>query len=86
MNSSNSSRTSAESADDQFGPAFGGPGRSFDFTLLFEDSILAIAPSALFLTAACVRGFALHGSPARVRSSNSQLFKTVSTTRRINNL
>ena len=35
--------------DKQFGPAVRGCGDAFDFTLMFEQTILSIAPSALFL-------------------------------------
>ena len=36
--------------DDVFGPGAGGCRGGFDFTLLFEQSILSIAPSVIFLT------------------------------------
>ena len=65
-------------ADDQFGPAFEGPSRSFDFTLLFEDSFLVIAPASLFMIAACVRAFWLHGRSPRVVLSSDRLHKVVS--------
>jgi ATP-binding cassette subfamily C (CFTR/MRP) protein 1 len=68
----------SRNADDRFGPAFEGPPRIFDFTLLFEDSFLVIAPASLFLVAACVRAFWLHGAPARVVLSNGRLYKVVS--------
>lgn len=44
------SNTSTVSRDDDFGPFFAVPGQqNFDFTLLFEDTILSILPSSLLL-------------------------------------
>lgn len=57
------------------GPAFSGPNRSFDFTLLFEDSILVIAPSALLLTAANVHWFALHGNQSEFDLTTASYLK-----------
>lgn len=42
-------------SDDHFGPAVSEHCRSFDFTLFFEDSILAALPSLIFLIAAGAR-------------------------------
>lgn len=42
-------------SDDHFGPVVNEYCRSFDFTLFFEDSILAALPSLVFLIAACAR-------------------------------
>lgn len=68
----------SNSSDVQFGPAFTGPGRSFDFTLLFEDTILTIVPSTVFLGAAVARAVWLTNSPTKVASSFSRLAKLVS--------
>jgi ATP-binding cassette, subfamily C (CFTR/MRP), member 1 len=43
------------SADNAFGPQVEPCRREFDFTLLFEESILSIAPSVLFLVLTCIR-------------------------------
>jgi ATP-binding cassette, subfamily C (CFTR/MRP), member 1 len=55
----NSSISCGPFADDTFGPVVDDCVRTFDFTLLFEESILAILPSALLLLAAPVRLFSL---------------------------
>jgi ATP-binding cassette subfamily C (CFTR/MRP) protein 1 len=44
-----------ETQDKLFGPALQGHNVAFDFTLLFEKSILSILPSALFLIYAPLR-------------------------------
>lgn len=59
----------SNSSDNEFGPAYRGSARSFDFTLLFEDSIFAILPSAIFLVAAGVRAAWLINAPNKVTSS-----------------
>ncbi|KAI0121749.1 hypothetical protein BJ170DRAFT_137603 [Xylariales sp. AK1849] len=41
--------------DDDFGPAVDHCARSFDFTLLFEETILSILPSSIFLVLALFR-------------------------------
>jgi hypothetical protein len=57
--------TAAAAADDgSFGPQLKG---SFDFTLLFEQSIFAILPSSLLLCIAPLQVARLCRSPARVR-------------------
>lgn len=49
--------------DNVFGPAVASPcRRGFDFTLLFEQSILSIAPSSIFLLLVPLRLFWLYRS------------------------
>jgi hypothetical protein len=38
-----------QNADDEFGPQVAIACRAFDFTLLFEDAVFVILPTALFL-------------------------------------
>jgi ATP-binding cassette subfamily C (CFTR/MRP) protein 1 len=56
--------------DDTFGP-YAGPGcrGGFDFTLLFEESILSIAPIALILCVAPFRVFYLWRKGTKVKKS-----------------
>ncbi|KAE8452406.1 hypothetical protein EG329_001107 [Mollisiaceae sp. DMI_Dod_QoI] len=58
-----SNSSSLEPSVDSFGPTV--PGK-FDFTLLFEDTILSILPSALLLVALPFRILSLHGRPRKV--------------------
>ncbi|CAH0003934.1 unnamed protein product [Clonostachys byssicola] len=51
--------------DDQFGPHFSGV---FDFTLLFEQSILSLLPTALFILLAPFRVFAIWKNESCVRA------------------
>ena len=67
----------SNSSDLHFGPAYLGPGRKFDFTLLFEDTILTIVPSTLFLAAAIARAAWLVNSPNKVVTSLSRSAKLV---------
>lgn len=64
-----------ESADGLFGPQLAG---SFDFTLLFEHSILSIIPSALFIIAAVMRLLYLLPSHFGVKNGWLLWLKTVS--------
>jgi hypothetical protein len=68
----------SNSSDALFGPAYTGTSRSFDFTLLFEDTILTIVPSTLFLAAAIARAAWLINSPNKVVTSLSRSAKLVS--------
>ncbi|CZR62077.1 related to multidrug resistance protein [Phialocephala subalpina] len=52
---------------DSFGPTVPG---EFDFTLLFQDTILSIAPSVLLLLALPLRIWALRGKPRKVARSH----------------
>jgi hypothetical protein len=51
--------------DDQFGPQVPGV---FDFTILFEQSILSLLPTALFIIVAPLRIFRLVGREKRVNT------------------
>lgn len=53
-----------EGNDNEFGPRLAG---SFDLTLLFEQSVLSIAPSSLFILAASLRIAVLHRRSIYVR-------------------
>lgn len=62
--------------DSAFGPHLA---HAFDFTIVFEQSILSILPSALFLSASVVRLYALAGRPVKVKSGALLLGKLVRT-------
>ncbi|KAK6378993.1 hypothetical protein LTS17_006696 [Exophiala oligosperma] len=64
-------------SDAHFGPAYSGLSRNFDFTLLFEDTILSIAPATIFLIAAGTRTIWLNRKPNKVSPSFSRLMKLV---------
>lgn len=68
--------------DDSFGPALqacrSGVGRNdFDFTLLFEQSILSILPSAFLLLAAALRNVQLFSGPKKVKRDRYYSIKLV---------
>ena len=66
------------SDDEVFGPAVRAVCRGgFDFTLLFEESILSIGVSALFLIFVPHRIKALRHTAAKVEKSNLQNIKLV---------
>ena len=65
-------------ADDFFGPVVDECARTFDFTLLFEESILSILPSALLLFAAPVRLLSLTKRKRVVGGNVFRLVKLVS--------
>ncbi|OQV08053.1 hypothetical protein CLAIMM_12380 [Cladophialophora immunda] len=67
----------SNSSDSLFGPAYEGPFRHFDFTVLFEDTILTILPAALFLISATARAAWLTSRPNKVATSLSRLTKLV---------
>ncbi|KAJ9611765.1 hypothetical protein H2200_004949 [Cladophialophora chaetospira] len=67
----------SNSSDAVFGPAYRGPFRKFDFTLLFEDTILTIVPATLFVIAASARAIWLTSKPNKVTTSFSRLTKLV---------
>ncbi|KIW11357.1 hypothetical protein PV08_10657 [Exophiala spinifera] len=69
--------TSSNDSDAHFGPAYSGTSRHFDFTLLFEDTILTIAPASIFLVAAGTRTIWLNTKPNKVSPSFSRLMKLV---------
>ncbi len=61
---------SCQIVDNTFGPYAGvGCRGGFDFTLLFEDSILSILPLCLTLVAAAPRIFSLWGRQQKVAKS-----------------
>lgn len=64
------------SSDLSFGPV--STARTFDFTLLFEDTILSIVPATLFLVAAVSRVLWLVSKPNKVATSFSRFTKLVS--------
>lgn len=68
----------SNSSDARFGPAYSGSSRTFDFTLLFEDTILTIVPATIFLIVAGARAVWLTSRPNKVASSFSRLTKLVS--------
>jgi len=69
-------RLSCNAVDDSFGPA--ASACRFDFTLLFEDTILSIAPSALFWSLAARRLWQLRREQTKARRASLQIAKAVS--------
>lgn len=67
----------SNASDADFGPAYLGHERHFDFTLLFEDTIFTILPATVFLAAAIARALWLANSPKKVVSSLSRSTKLV---------
>lgn len=65
-------------ADNRFGPAVQGVRGGFDFTVLFEDSFLVIAPASLLLIAIPLRTLWLWSSTKVVSESSARLNKVVS--------
>lgn len=64
--------------DNSFGPFLDLPGRTtFDFTLLFEETILSILPSALLLLVIPPRILRLWKTPRKVTGSYLQTTKIV---------
>lgn len=55
-----------QAVDDVFGPAVDECARTFDFTLLFEETILSILPSAVFLILGAIRIATLFARKSRV--------------------
>jgi ATP-binding cassette, subfamily C (CFTR/MRP), member 1 len=64
--------------DDTFGPVVHGCRSNFDFTLLFEQSILSIGPAALLLLLAPPRLVRLLRSSKKTLPSRLRFGKTVS--------
>lgn len=60
-----------------FGPVVDPCVRKFDFTLLFEDTILSIIPSAIFVVLAALRILSLRSQP-NVAGNVFRLVKLVS--------
>jgi ATP-binding cassette subfamily C (CFTR/MRP) protein 1 len=70
--------SSATIDDNGFGPFIKFPGKvTFDFTLLFEETILSILPSALFLLLIPPRILRLWRAPRKVTGSYLQTIKLV---------
>ncbi|ETS76400.1 hypothetical protein PFICI_11787 [Pestalotiopsis fici W106-1] len=61
--------------DDGFGPVVRGCGRDFDFTLLFENTILSILPSALVLVVALGRTWHLYRQKKLISARMLQVVK-----------
>ena len=64
-------------ADDTFGPAVAQCRENFDFTLLFEQTILTIAPAALFLLCVPVRIIRLYRRSMKTQPSILHQLKLV---------
>lgn len=65
-------------ADNSFGPFLDIPGKeTFDFTLLFEESILSILPSALLLLIVPWRLWKLRNVNRKVKHGHLQTLKLV---------
>lgn len=72
---------SVRSVDDALGPFFEIPGRrDFDFTLLFEDTILSILPAVVLLLAAPLRMVYLGQSSRKVATTKLRDIKIVCST------
>ena len=67
------------SPDAQFGPVIKGTRGNFDFTLLFEDTFLAIVPSAVLLLAIPFRTLRLHNRTKKVGPGSIRVNKVVGT-------
>ena len=63
--------------DDAFGPIVHGCRDSFDFTLLFEQTFLSIAPSSLFIVLAVIRIVYLRRQPRTIAGTRFQVIKIV---------
>ncbi|OHE96342.1 hypothetical protein CORC01_08414 [Colletotrichum orchidophilum] len=61
--------------DFAFGPVVDSCVRKFDFTLLFEDTILSILPSSIFILLAALRIFSRHSVQRKVAGNTFRLFK-----------
>lgn len=73
----NGSTLCGQFPDDSFGPVVDECARAFDFTLLFEESILSILPSALLLLAAPIRLFSLRTRKSVIAGNGLRLGKLV---------
>lgn len=63
--------------DDAFGPIVHGCRGNFDFTLLFEQAFLSIAPSSLFIVLAAIRLAYLRRQPTIIGGNRFQMLKIV---------
>ena len=74
----NGNRTNCPNgADEAFGPLIKEPCRSFDFTLKFEQTVLSLLPSTLFLLLAMFRLYILRRAGVKVSSSYLSVLKAV---------
>lgn len=64
--------------DNSFGPVVSGCRNNFDFTLLFEQSVLTFIPAALLLLVAPLRLLQLHKSDVKTRPASISQLKLVS--------
>lgn len=64
-------------ADQAFGPLITRACRAFDFTLMFEQTILSIVPSSIFLVSSLWRMYRLNGSALKVAPNYVGAFKAV---------
>ena len=67
----------SNSSDSSFGPIVHGTRGNFDFTLLFEDSLLAAVPSAILLLTIPARTLWLYSSSKKVTQSSNRVNKVV---------
>jgi hypothetical protein len=64
-------------ADQAFGPSISQRCRGFDFTMMFEQTILSILPSSIFLILVVCRSYYLHGSTVKIGPNYLGAFKAV---------
>lgn len=77
MMNANSTMGCQSDADDNFGPAVAACVRTFDFTLFFEQAILSIIPSAIFIIVFPFRFWYLCISSQKTKSSWMSIAKAV---------
>jgi ATP-binding cassette, subfamily C (CFTR/MRP), member 1 len=70
-------RPCVPTADRAFGPQVHGCRADFDFTLLFEESFLSIAPSSLFLAVVPFRLWHLYQQTIKADGKRLQVTKLV---------
>lgn len=80
MSSNTTTASICLSADNAFGPQLKGCSGQFDFTLLFEQSILSILPSALLLLLSPLRILQLQYHDTKTRRNSWYMVKMVSST------
>jgi len=73
----NSSNLCPIGADDSFGPQVIGCRENFDFTLLFEQSVLSLGPSALMLITCVPRILQLYRYAVKTVSTPLRIYKSV---------
>lgn len=65
-------------SDSQFGPRIDIDCRPFDFTLVFEDAVFHVLPSAVFLLLIPYRLYSLGRTPVKLATYRLALWKLVS--------